>query len=335
MKRRKRSHPQQPKQQEKQKRKKQQRKKAPYRVRNWPEYDRALVQRGSVTLWISDDAISGWLYDGPTHRGAPFVYSDAAIETVLTLREVYHLPNRGAEGFVRSLFQKMGIPLPVPDHTTLSRRGRTVRVYLPKRASGPLHLVLDSSGLKVYGEGEWKVRQHGLSKRRTWRKIHLGVDSESGEIQAVELTEAPVHDAKVVRPLLEEVDRPLASVAGDGSYDRREVYQALQEHSPGVRIAIPPRRDARIWRHGNQKGPPHPRDENLRYIRRHGRRAWKRHSGYHRRSLAETAVFRLKTIFGPVLGARLLETQRTQVRIRCRALNKMTHLGMPDSYAVT
>jgi len=151
----------------------------------------------------------------------------------------------------------------------------------------------------------------------------------------VELTEASVHDSKAVRPLLEEVERPLASAAGDGSYDRREVYEALQEHSPGVQIAIPPRRDARIWRHGNSKGPPHPRDENLRYIRRHGRRAWKRQSGYHRRSLAETAVFRLKTIFGDHLSARLLETQRTQARVRCRALNRVTQLGMPDSYAVT
>ena len=331
MKRRKHSQPQQQKQQKRRKKTR----KTPYRVKNWPEYDRALVQRGAVTLWITDDAIEGWLYNGPAHRGAPFVYSDAAIEMVLTLREVYHLTNRGAEGFLRSLFQKFGVPLPVPDHTTLSRRGRTVSVRLPKQAQVPLHLVLDSSGLKVYGEGEWKVRQHGYSRRRTWRKIHLGVDSESGEIQAVELTEASVHDSQAVRPLLEEVERPLASAAGDGSYDCREVYEALQKHSPGVQIAIPPRRDARIWRHGNSKGPPHPRDENLRYIRRHGRRAWKRHSGYHRRSLAETAVFRLKTIFGDHLSARLLETQRTQARIRCRALNRMTQLGMPDSYAVT
>lgn len=167
-----------------------------------------------------------------------------------------------------------------------------MKVRLPKRAEGSLHPVLDSSGLKVYGEGEWKVRQHGFSKRRTWRKIHLAVDSESGEIQAVELTEAGVHDPEVVQPMLKEVGRPLVSAAGDGSYDRREVYQALQKHSSGVRIAIPPRRDARIWRHGNAKGPSHPRDENLRYIRRHGRRVWKQHSGYHRRSLAETAVFR-------------------------------------------
>ncbi|MCS7177729.1 MAG: IS5 family transposase [Anaerolineae bacterium] len=179
------------------------------------------------------------------------------------------------------------------------------------------------------------MRQHGSSKRRTWRKIHLAIDSESGEIQAVERTEAGVHDAKVVRPMLEEVEQPLASVAGDGSYDRREVYQALQEHSPGIRMAIPPRRDARLGRHGNTKGPPPPRDEHLRYIRRHDRRAWKRRSGDHRRSLAETAILRLKTIFGSSLSARWLETQRTQARVRCRALNGMTHLGVPASYAVT
>ncbi|MFN4320400.1 MAG: IS5 family transposase, partial [Aquificaceae bacterium] len=251
-----------------------------------------------------------------------------------TLREVYHLTNRGAEGLVRSILEIMKLSLPVPDHTTLSRRGRKLKVNIPKKAKGPLHLVVDSSGLKVYGEGEWKVKQYGYCKRRTWRKVHLAIDSQSGEIQAVELTEDNVHDSKVIPLMLQEVDRPLASACMDGSYDCRDVYRAIQEHSPKAQICIPPREGARIWQHGNAKGLPHPRDENLRYIRRYGSRAWREYSGYHRRSLVEACVFRLKRIFGSCLSGRLLQTQRVQVLIRCRALNIMTYLGMPDSYAV-
>ncbi len=253
---------------------------------------------------------------------------------MLTLREVFHLTNRGAEGCMRSPFPLLQMALPMPDHTTLSRRGGTVQVSLSKRATGALHLVFDCSGLKLYGEGEWKVRQHGWSQRRAWRKVHLAVDSQSGEIQAVEVTDAGVSDAEALPPMLEQVANPMASAAGDGAYDRRSVYQAIQAHSPGAQIVIPPRRDARIWPHGNCKAPLPPRDENLRSICRHGRGAWKRAAHSHRRSLAATTVFRLKTIFGDHLRARLLATQRTQVRIRCQALNRMTHLGMPDSYAL-
>ena len=197
-----------------------------------------------------------------------------------------------------------------------------------------MNLVLDSTGLKIYGEGEWKVRKHGYSKRRTWRKLHLGADPENGEIQAVFLTENSVTDDAAVKGLLEQIEQTLLACAADGAYDKRKVYDALNQHSPDVRILIPPRKNARIWQHGNSKAERLKRDENLRYIRKHGRQQWKDDSGYHMRSLSETAMFRLKTIFGGELSARLLETQTTQTLIRCLALNKMTHLGMPDSYPV-
>jgi len=310
------------------------RRKTIYHVRNWSEYDRALVQRGSLTLWIDARVQQQWEYAGPPRRGAQFTYSDVAIEAMLTLKELFHLSNRATEGLGRSLFDLLRVRLAVPDHTTLSRRGKTLRVRLPRQARGPLHLVLDSSGLKVYGEGEWKVRQHGWSQRRTWRKLHLGVDADSGEIQAAVLTEAGAHDAEVVAALLEQVERPLASLAADGAYDRANVYQAVQARAPTAPISIPPRRDARIHQHGNRHAPPLPRDENLRYIRQHGRARWKRVSGYQRRCLAETAVFRLKTIFGDRLSARQFDTQATELGIRCRVLNRMTHLGMPESYPV-
>jgi hypothetical protein len=308
--------------------------KAIYHIRNWPAYDRALVQRGSLTVWMSDDALQAWQYQGPAQRGAQFDYSDQAIEAMWTLKEVFHLSNRQTEGLVRSLFELMQVALSVPDHSTLSRRAKTVQLRLPKRARGPLHLVLDSSGLKVYGEGEWKVRQYGWSRRRTWRKFHVAVDTERGEIQAAMLSTAGMADAELVEPLVDQIDQPIASVAGDGGYDKRHVYTTLHARAPTAEILIPPQRNARIWQHGNTHAPPHPRDEAIRFIRTHGRKHWKVESGYHQRSLAETAMFRFKIIFSDRLSARLLTTQATQFGVRCRALNIMTHLGMPDSHKV-
>jgi Transposase DDE domain len=310
------------------------RRKAIYHIRNWSAYDRALVQRGSLTVWVSDDALRAWPHPGPAQRGAQFEYSDQAIEAMLTVKEVFHLSNRETEGLMRSLFHLMRVALVVPDHSTLSRRGQTVQLQLPKRPRGSVHLVLDSSGLKVSGEGEWKVRQHGWSKRRTWRKFHLSIDVDSGEVQAAMLSTAGVTDAEMVDPMLAQVENPIASVVADGSYDQRAVYAAIQARAPAATILIPPRYHARIWQHGNTPVLPHPRDVTLRFIRAHGRKVWKRESGYHQRSLAETAVFRFKTIFGDQLSARQFCTQATQFGTRCRALNIMTHLGMPDSYKV-
>jgi hypothetical protein len=312
-----------------------------YRVKNWSEYDKALVQRGSINFWMSDDFEKTWLYVGEKQRGSQFDYSEQAILAMLTVKEVFHLTNRGVEGFMRSIFQLMKINLPVPDHSTLSKRGKDLKVNLPKKASHSLNIVMDSTGLKIYGDGEWKVRMHGVSKRRTWRKLHMGVNPQDGEIQAVLLTENSVSDDEVVGGLLEQIEPTILDFAADperaqgvGAYDKRKVYDHLNAHSPNVNILIPPRKNARIWKYGNSKAERLKRDENLRAIRKDGRRAWKEKSGYHVRSLAETIMFRLKTIFGYGLSARLIETQTTQAWIRCVALNKMTHSGMPLSYKV-
>ena len=305
-----------------------------YRVKNWSEYDKALVQRGSITFWMSDDFETIWRHKGEKQRGSQFDYSDQAILVMLTIKEVFHLTNRGVEGFVCSIFRMMKINLSVPDHTTLSKRGKDVKVNLPKKANQKLNIVMDSTGLKIYGEGEWKVRQHGVSKRRTWRKLHIGADPEDGEIRAVILTENSISDDVAVEVLLEQIEQEIGEFAADGAYDKHKVYDGLNAHSPDVKILIPPRKNARIWKHGNTKAERLKRDENLRSIRKHGRKEWKNNSGYHIRSLSETAMFRLKTIFGDELSARLLETQTTQALVRCAALNKMTHLGMPQSYQV-
>ena len=310
------------------------RQKALYRVKNWSEYDKALVQRGAITFWMSDDFEKTWMHSGEKQRGSQFDYSDQAILVMLTVREVFHLGNRGVEGFVRSLFRMMKIDLPVPDHSTLSKRGKALKVKLPKKTNQSLNIVMDSTGLKIYGEGEWKVRMHGVSKRRTWLKLHVGANPKGGEIQAVLLTKNNVSDDQAVAELLDQIEQPILDFAADGAYDKRKVYDSLNAHSPDVNILIPPRKNARIWKHGNTKAERLKRDENLRSIRKDGRKAWKKNSGYHVRSLAETIMFRLKTIFGGELSARLLETQTTQALVRCAALNKMTHLGMPQSYKV-
>ena len=167
----------------------QSRPKTVYRIKNWSEYDKVLVQRGSLTFWLSDDFEKTWRYVGEKQRGSQFEYSDQAILLMLTVKEVFHLTNRGVEGFIRSVFQLLNVDLPVPDHSTLSKRGKSVKVNLPKKPAQRLNIVMDSTGLKIYGEGEWKVRMHGVSKRRTWRKLHVGANPDDGEIQAVLLTE--------------------------------------------------------------------------------------------------------------------------------------------------
>ena len=305
-----------------------------YRLRNWKHYNAALVQRGSLTLWVSDDVITAWRNTEKTgKRGRPRTYSDTAVLCMATLKEVYHLPLRATKGLMLSIMQLLDLDLPVLDYSQLSRRCALLEVALPRRKKDEaLHLVVDSTGVKVFGEGEWKVRQHGYSKRRTWRKLHLGADEMTGEIVAAVVTTNNVADSQVLEDLLEQVEEEVEQVSGDGSYDKRSCYEAIRKRK--AKAAIPPQRNAKIWQHGNSKQERLIRDENLRRIRQVGRKAWKQEVSYHRRSLAETQMYRVKTIFGDRVSARQFAGQATQVLVRCAALNQMTHLGMPDSYAV-
>lgn len=311
-------------------------KKTAYRVRNWSQYNQSLVQRGSLTVWIDDEVLANWHpeQEGPRPRGGQVRYSNQAIACMLTLRAVFKLPYRQTQGFGQSLLDMLGVDLKAPDYSTLCLRSADLAVELPPRGNeGPKHIVCDSTGLKIYGEGEWKVRQHGYSKRRTWCKLHLSVDEATHVIEAVVLTEAGVDDAEAGRQLLHDTDGPITQVSGDGTYDKRKFYEACVQRDV-EHIAIPPQRNAKIWQHGNSSKPPLPRDQNLRRIRRVGRKRWKEEVEYHRRSLAETAMFRFKTIFGNTLRTRSFERQVVEVRIKCAALNRMTQLGMPDSYPV-
>jgi Transposase DDE domain len=299
-----------------------------YRIRNWTDYNKALVQRGSLTLWIDSRSTDTWLStDCPHRRGRRRTYTDAAILCALLLREVYHLPLRSTQGLVASVLRLMQVKLPVPHYSTLSRRARTLSLSLtaPKKIS---HLVIDSSGLKVYGEGEWKVRTHGADKRRTWRKLHISLDASTHQLTSILLTDNEQLDRTALPVLLKQTEAEVKYVCGDGAYDFEQCYRAIKHHQ--AKPLIPPRQDAVV----KGKSPFEDRDLNVREIRRQGRPKWKRKSGYHKRSLVETAFFRLKTIFSDKLRSRTVERQKTEAGLRCLALNRMTGLGMPQSYAV-
>jgi hypothetical protein len=299
-----------------------------YRVTNWSEYDAALVKRGSLTVWFDEDAVRNhWKPEGIGKRGAPVQYSDIAIQTLLTLKAVFSLPYCALEGFARSLMCMMGLDLSIPDHSHISRRAKTLSVVIPRRVHNePLHVVIDSTGLKIYGEGEWKVRQHGYSKRRTWIKVHLAIDTAILDVIGVEVTTTEWADCEVFEGLLDQIEGTIEQVDVDGAYDTREVYAAASKH--GATVVVPPREGAVPWEEG------HPRNQVIADIAAQGVKEWKNSSGYHQRSLAENGMYRLKQLFGDHLAARLFESQVTEVHVRIAAMNIMTSLGMPVSVRV-
>ena len=304
-------------------------KKRRYRIRNWRQYNKALVSRGSLTLWIDSRSTDAWLdRDSPPRRGRRRTYSDVAVLSALLLREVYHLPLRSTQGLVSSLLRLMHSGLSAPHYSTLSRRARSLELSLAAERKMVKHLVIDSTGLKVYGEGEWKVRTHGADKRRTWRKLHISMDASTHQITAALISDKELLDRNALPELLEQTEAELKYVCADGAYDFEQCYRAIKSRQ--ARPLIPPRRDGVI----RGKSPFEQRDENLREIRKLGRKQWKRKSTYHQRSLVETAFFRLKTIFSERLRSRTTQAQRAEASLRCMAMNRMSSLGMPQSYAI-
>lgn len=300
-----------------------------YKITNWREYNDSLVNRGDITVWFDEDVIDQWEHDNAVCRaGHPFVYSDLAIETLLTLRELFRLPYRQTEGFGRALVKLMAVDVVIPHHTSLQKRAAKLGITIEvSRAEGAIDLVVDSTGLKVYGEGEWKVKKHGADGRRTWRKLHLAVDPDTHMIVAQTLTENNIHDGDQVDPLLEQVKSDIDAFYGDGAYDQWKVHDSLAEQE--IEAIIPPRKNAKIKQHGNSCEAPLPRDEAIRDIRLLGRKGWKEEVGYHRRSLAETAMYRMKNTFGGKLKNRTLPNQITEAALRCKILNLFVTIGMP------
>lgn len=306
-----------------------------YKIRNWASYNQALKQRGSLEIWIEKGIEDKWYYEGDKQRGGQFKYSNTCIELACTLREIYKLPYRQTEGFISSLASRLGWNVIVPDYTVINRRRKNLPIELKGKCKvngEKKYILIDSTGLKVYGEGEWKVRQHGYGKHRTWMKVHVSVDEATTIIEGCITTTNSVDDAAVVAPLLDQVDGQIAKMAGDGAYDKTKVYKQLAKRK--IKPIIPPQKRARIKKHGNLRGRPLPRDQNIRAVRKLGKKQWKQKVHYHRRSIVENIMYRFKTIFGGKLSSRTFQQQQVEVYIKCKLLNKMTELGRPDSYKV-
>ena len=302
--------------------------KARYKVTNWRDYEAGLRKRGSLTIWFSDDAVEAWRAAPRTTPGGQARYSDLAIETSLILRTVFHQPLRQTEGLVGSLLELMGLDLPVPDHSTLSRRARTLAVA-PQAASGPVHLLVDSTGVKLSGPGEWLVEKHGTQRRRAWRKLHLGIDAKTGMIVASTLTSKEVDDAAELGALLDQVDDPLAAVVADGAYDQDRVYDDVAEHSAEAAVVVPPRSTAVLS--ASAETDPTQRDRHIQAIAEQGRMSWQRTSGYNARAGAEGAMSRYKRIIGDTLRSHTRLTQEVETRIAVTVLNRMLDFGRPES----
>ncbi|MGB3860532.1 MAG: IS5 family transposase [Candidatus Aminicenantaceae bacterium] len=264
--------------------------KTSYRIKNWPEYEKSLRKRGDITIWLSQDAIDTWTPPKNGKRGGQPIYSVIAIETSLILRLVFHLPLRQAEGFLKSILKLMELYLPCPDHTTVSRRNRTLNVCRCIRSlpEGPVHFIVDSTGLKIYGQGEWHSKKHGKRWRKRWMKLHIGVD-ENGRILASKVTDGHEHDPSQVPYLLIQVNREIERFVGDRIYDQEVVYEAVDHHSPGAEVIVPPRKDAVLS--NNSISIPSQRDRHIADIQSKGWPEWKRQSGYYLQSHAENAFY--------------------------------------------
>jgi len=296
-----------------------------YKTTNWSAYNEALKRRGSLTIWFDPDMV--WKPPPSGKRGRQPSFSNAAIQTCLTMKVLFGMPLRQTTGFVQSLLMLVGLDWAVPDFSTLCRRQRTLNVNLPYRGgTGPLNLLIDSTGIKAEGEGEWNARKHGGPKRRIWRKIHLGIDEETLEVRAVEVTTSNVGDAPMLPELLDQIppDQDIGSVTADGAYDTRKCHDAIAAR--GAHAVIPPRKNAKPWKPTSAGAIA--RNEAVNASRYLGRALWRRWSRYHRRSRVETKMHCVK-LLGQSLSARDFDRQVAEIHIRIAVLNRYTAIGIP------
>jgi len=297
-----------------------------FKVQNWLAYEAGLRRRGSLTLWIEADALEHWQTTGPSGQAR---YTDAAIQTSLMVRMAFKLPLRQCEGLMASVLSLMALTVSAPDHTTVSRRTVTLpAIRSASVANGPLHVLIVSTGLQVFGAGQWLEAKHGAKSRRIWRKLHLAVDAASGMIVAQTLTDQDTDDPSQVAPLLDEIDGPIAQVTADGAYDGEPTYQTIAAHGAGIDVVIPPRVTAVP---SGGPGPPTQRDRHLAMMAERGRLAWQRATGYGRRALAETTMGRYKALIGSRLRACGFAAQQTETAIGVAVLNRMLATGRPKS----
>ncbi|HDR9140973.1 IS5-like element ISBvi8 family transposase [Burkholderia vietnamiensis] len=301
-----------------------------YKTTNWAAYNAALKARGSLTVWLNKDM--QWYAPASGKRGRPQRFSDAAIQFCLSLKCLFGLALRQSLGMVESLLRLAGLDCQVPDFSTVCRRQKNLQVQLPYRpSSSALSLLVDSTGIKFLGEGEWKCKKHGAEYRRQWRKVHLGIDAQTLEIRAIEVTDNRIGDAPMLPELLSQIpeDEPIASVGGDGAYDTKACHAAIARRN--AHALIPPRKNARAWK--STEAGAASRNEALRACRRLGRTIWKKWSGYHRRSLVETTMYCFKRL-GERVMARTFERQVAELHMRVALFNRFTQLGRPQTVAV-
>lgn len=324
-------------------------KKCAKKIKNWHEYNKALENRGSILLRIDEDFAHG-KFNKPLHKhtaGRPQEYSDALIELILMIRALYHLPLRQVIGFVRKIFKLYGYTIKVPSYVTLSRRAGQLNIKLLDRAkyhynTDGLVLCLDSSGFKIHGEGEWKVRKHGTNKRRTWLETHISIDKNSLDFISLVNTPNNVHDNTQVIPLLIEAEKNLRTadsnkkldrIIGDGAYFARNTLKIAS--NLGTKLIAPPHKNAKL--HKNMKkhvlyDTPGWKEYNsvVQEVMRVGLKQWKVNTGYHRRSLVENAFYRLKTIFDDKSHYRTINNQKTEQMLRAKIINQFNELGLPQ-----
>jgi hypothetical protein len=311
-------------------------KKSNRHTRNWKQYNRSLVNRGSITFWFDSEAIAKWYSAERTKKpGRPDIYSDDAIRCALIMKVVFHVALRQLQGLVMSLIQILKVDVICPHYSAFSRRAKELDIPMRKflKRGEHLNIIFDSTGIKVFGEGEWKVRKHGYSKRRTWKKVHVGMCADSGQVIVNAVTSNEISDDTAMIYMMDELNGiGLGDVLGDGAYDTIDCREAIYDR--GGRQVIPPKRGARV-----QRKDPIPcllsRDKAINRINElglNGRTQWKKEIGYHRRSLVETFMFRYKTIMGDRLFSRRWQNQITEVKVKLDVINKMTEFGMHESY---
>lgn len=305
-----------------------------YRVRNWRQYNKGLVSRGSLFIWFNVNHIKS--AEG-SHGNTS--YSDTLILCALTIRQLFDLPYRATEGFLRSLIEMHHLRIPTPDYSTLCRRSKALNVDLGAKSSKrPRHILVDSTGVQVLGEGEWKRLKHGESRCQVWKKLHIALDANSLDIVAMDVTDSVRLDCNYLPGLIDQIDSPIEQITGDGAYDKQNCYECA--HQRGAKPVFPPQHNAAVQRNKIKKNPAViPRDEliirlNSAPDKEEELRVWKKETNYHRRSLVETNMSRMNFIFSDQMSARTPENQFTDLAIRCRIINRMNKLGMPQSEIV-
>ncbi|MFW1939291.1 IS5 family transposase [Acinetobacter junii] len=301
-----------------------------YRTTNWSSYNQALIKRGNISIWF--DPKTQWYAQPQGKHGRNQTYSDTAIQCCLMIKSLFRLYLRMVTGFAKSLIKLCGLNWTAPDYSTLCRRQKHIDITISyQKSRDGLHLLVDSTGLKFLGEGEWKRKKHQPEYRRQWRKLHIGIDAKTLQIRAVQLTTNNVSDSQVLGDLLNQIpsDVEIDSVYTDGAYDTKLCRQVISDrHAHAV---IPPRKNARPWK--DKKLGSLERNELLKTIKRLGRTLWKKWSGYHRRSLVETKMHCIK-LLGDKLSARNFQSQVNEIHARVAVLNKFTELGRPNTQVV-